>query len=248
MTFGCTKTSYVLWDLGPAKTLQPNFGFVSVTNKNFDKNSPCWIEKKQPTDHLLVQNLHTMTTKNTKNVGWKDQSYDTLPHCCWHLYLVPTISMALLWNAIARSPIQGPPPSNCSSICCQIWPVLCKRRARQTPPCVDLGGGTSQSWRLLLVLEASMGLAPHTFPTTAMSFSCFQIILPSTATLVLLLVVIAAAIAASVCTSRLCCNDTANLTTGITWCINHMVWSKSDCCRYQQRHTICCALCCGLYG
>jgi hypothetical protein len=34
-----------LGDLWPPKTLQLNFGFGSVTNKNLDKNTPCQIEE-----------------------------------------------------------------------------------------------------------------------------------------------------------------------------------------------------------
>jgi hypothetical protein len=66
MTFGFTKNSNVLGDLGPMKTLQPNFGFVSVTNKIFDKNPPCQIEKKIAKRWLTGTKLTHKENKNRK--------------------------------------------------------------------------------------------------------------------------------------------------------------------------------------
>ncbi len=57
------KTSNVLGDLGPPKTLQPNFGFKPVTNKNFDENTPCQIEQYISKRSLTGTNLHTTNTK-----------------------------------------------------------------------------------------------------------------------------------------------------------------------------------------
>jgi hypothetical protein len=88
MTFGFTKTSNVLGDLGPMKTLQPNFGFVSVTNKIFDKNSPRQIKKKIAkrwlTDTKLTYKENKKKEKNS--IGWKDR-----PKTHFIAFLIPLI-------------------------------------------------------------------------------------------------------------------------------------------------------------
>ncbi len=63
-------------DLGPPKTLKPNFGFGSVTNKNFDENTPPQIEeyisKRLLTGTKPEYDKHEKTRKNVL-VGCKDQ-------------------------------------------------------------------------------------------------------------------------------------------------------------------------------
>jgi hypothetical protein len=55
-------------DLGPPKTLQPNFGFGSVMNKNFNENTPHQIEE------YISKRLLT-GTKPTYNEHKKAQNY-----------------------------------------------------------------------------------------------------------------------------------------------------------------------------
>jgi hypothetical protein len=65
--FGSPKTWNVLGDLGPPKTFQPNFGFGSVTNKNFDENTPHQIKeymsKRLPTGTKPTYDEHKKTQK-----------------------------------------------------------------------------------------------------------------------------------------------------------------------------------------
>jgi hypothetical protein len=79
------QSSNVLGDLGPPKTLQPNFDFGSVRNKNFDENTPCQI-KEYISKRLLIISKRLLTgTKPTYNehektqkkvlVGCKDRPY-----------------------------------------------------------------------------------------------------------------------------------------------------------------------------
>ncbi len=68
-------------DLGPPITLQPNFDFGSVTNKNFDDNTPCQIEeyisKRSLTGTKPTYNEHEKTRKKVL-VGCKDRPNTSL--------------------------------------------------------------------------------------------------------------------------------------------------------------------------
>jgi hypothetical protein len=66
MTFGFTKTSNVLGDLGPTKKFQPNLVFSQSQTKMRTKTHLADWRQKLEKDCLLVQILCTMKTKKHK--------------------------------------------------------------------------------------------------------------------------------------------------------------------------------------